>query len=320
MGVVVVIVVVVGVLVMTALLLAWGFQDWILYMPRVPGAIYNRDPNENQERSLRSPKFYNWEYDEVFIDTATPGVRLHAWIIYKLSDGLEPRNLPTVLFMHGNAGNIGHRLPFAEVVMLYSESNIMLVDYRGFGLSTGSPSEEGLIEDAQCALEYLQKCPDIDPDRIFLHGRSLGGAVCIGVANRLAALGPATTVGFRGLILENTFLSVRQLVKDRVQEIVNTESEDIRDMCDKIVDTFVWLDWDSASRITALPEGLDVLFISGSLDEIIPCDHMTKLYALAGPNISKSMLRVPLGDHNFSWGRLEYSRGLHSFLYDVCAK
>ncbi|GBG30033.1 Protein ABHD13 [Hondaea fermentalgiana] len=287
---------------------------WLPVARPVSGVISNRDPRDNEDPSLQSPVFYGLEFEEVFIQTPTPGVELHAWIIFAPAQG-PPKSLPTVLFLHGNAGNIGHRLPFAEDVVLYGNCNIMLVDYRGFGRSTGAPSEEGLIEDGMSALSYLRECPDVDPENIFLMGRSLGGAVSIALASKLATRA-GLDLGFRGLILENTFLSVPTLVRDHIRDTLSLDRGLMQELCTGAVNTVVWLDWNSASRIKALPEELDVLLISGVLDEIVPSSHMTKLYALAGPNVVKTLLRIPGGDHNFSWARPGYFRGLKAFLHE----
>merc|ERR1712087_602660 len=93
------------------------------------------------------------EYEDVNMKTKD-GLRIHGWFI----KGAEVTNdAPTVLFCHANAGNIGLRLPnFAELVKRL-DANIFALDYRGYGFSEGTPSEEGLIEDALCAWQWLEK-------------------------------------------------------------------------------------------------------------------------------------------------------------------
>lgn len=83
-------------------------------------------------------------------------------------------NAPTVLFLHGNAGNIGHRL--LNVVGLYQSlhCNIVMLEYRGYGLSQGTPSEEGLYMDARAALDYIASRKDFNHKEIIIFGRSLG--------------------------------------------------------------------------------------------------------------------------------------------------
>ena len=93
--------------------------------------------------------------------------------------------VPTVLYLHGNAGNIGHRL--VNVQGLYNSigCNVALLEYRGYGRSEGTPSEEGICMDAQAALDFLLTRSDINTEKILVFGRSLGGAVAIDLATRL---------------------------------------------------------------------------------------------------------------------------------------
>lgn len=95
----------------------------------------------------------------------------------------DPRKRNSLLIFHGNAGNIGHRLP--ELMSFFDrlEMNIFAIDYRGYGNSEGVPSEQGIALDAQVALDFMLNHPEIDPRRVFLYGSSLGGAVAIRLAH-----------------------------------------------------------------------------------------------------------------------------------------
>ena len=84
-----------------------------------------------------------------------------------------------LIYFHGNAGNIGSRLPNIQLIVKKCNTNVLILAYRGYGDSEGTPSEEGLKLDADATLEYAQSRDDIDNDRIFVFGRSLGGAVAI---------------------------------------------------------------------------------------------------------------------------------------------
>lgn len=108
---------------------------------------------------------------------------------------------------HGNAGNIGHRVPIAKVLQDTLQCNVFMLEYRGYGLSTGAPDEAGLKIDAQTALDYIQRRPETRNDTIVIYGQSLGGAVAI---NLVATHQEQGDIG--GLILENTFLSIRKLI------------------------------------------------------------------------------------------------------------
>jgi fermentation-respiration switch protein FrsA (DUF1100 family) len=85
--------------------------------------------------------------------------------------------------------------------------NVFMLEYRGYGLSSGDPNEKGLTIDAQCALDYIRNRKDLSTGKIVIYGQSLGGAVAIGLADKNQAAGD-----IKGLILENTFRSIRSLI------------------------------------------------------------------------------------------------------------
>ena len=107
----------------------------------------------------------------------------------------------TILYFHGNAGNIGHRVPNALLMLVNLKANVVLVDYRGYGKSEGEPSEDGLYLDAEATLDYVMTRPDLDKTKVLLFGRSLGGAVAV----RLASANPHRVAA---IVVENTFLSI----------------------------------------------------------------------------------------------------------------
>lgn len=124
------------------------------------------------------------------------GERLHAW----WASPPSPR-LGHVLVCHGNAGNITSRAVYARLLLAVG-FGVMLFDYRGYGHSSGSPSEEGTYRDARAARTALLARPGVDPGRVFYLGESLGGAVALELATHHP---PA------GLILQSTFTSVRDM-------------------------------------------------------------------------------------------------------------
>ena len=135
-------------------------------------------------------------YEEVNF-VAGDGVSLHGWFVPGRSD-------VTLLWCHGNGGNISHRLENLQLVHNELGLNVFLFDYRGYGRSEGKPSEQGTYLDAEAALSYLDSRKDILPDRIIYFGSSLGG----GVAVELAMLRSPY-----GLILESTFPSIRYMAR-----------------------------------------------------------------------------------------------------------
>lgn len=109
---------------------------------------------------------------------------------------------PVILFLHGNAGHIGHRWNKLKMLALL-EAPIFIIDYRGYGRSEGTPSEGGLYRDAEAAYAELQ-ARGYNPDKIVLYGESIGGAVAIDLASKKPV---------RAVIVEDTFTSVPEVVR-----------------------------------------------------------------------------------------------------------
>ncbi|MGB2601348.1 MAG: alpha/beta hydrolase [Candidatus Omnitrophota bacterium] len=135
-------------------------------------------------------------YEEIYFDTID-NKRLNGWFISNHDARF------TVIFSHGNAGNIAHRL--SKLCVLYDLGlSIFVYDYRGFGKSEGSPSEAGLYKDVRAAYNYLTKERNIPKENIILYGESLGGAVTIDLAREIAP---------RAFITEEAFTSIRDMAK-----------------------------------------------------------------------------------------------------------
>jgi hypothetical protein len=123
------------------------------------------------------------------------GLKLHAWHV-PAKDAAG-----TVLFCHGNAGNVSHRIETIAVLHKLG-MNVLVFDYRGYGKSEGRPTEEGTYRDAEAAWAYLVETRGEKPQRIVIHGRSLGGSVAAHLAmDRTAA----------GLIVESSFYDITEL-------------------------------------------------------------------------------------------------------------
>jgi fermentation-respiration switch protein FrsA (DUF1100 family) len=168
--------------------LAFAFQDQLLFQP--------------SSRLLATPEDAGMAYDTVHLKT-DDGETLHGWWIpaADVSRGTRPGEnaaTRTLLFFHGNAGNISGRL---ESVQQFRRLglNVLIVDYRGYGQSTGTPSEQGLYRDAAACWAHLTDERGIAPADIVVFGRSMGG----GPATWLAARHPPGA-----LILESVFTTV----------------------------------------------------------------------------------------------------------------
>lgn len=215
---------------------------------------------------------------------------MHAYYIRPPNISLQ-KNV-TVLMFHGNAGNVGHRLPIAKVLSDSLGCHVLMLEYRGYGLSTGAPDEIGLNVDSQTALDFVRKHPEMSKTKIVIYGQSLGGAVSVALLARNLDKATAGSqkekkaeTQIAGVILENTFLSIRKLIPS-----VLPPAKYISMLCHQ--------KWPSDEVIQTLPEnGPPILFLSGLKDEIVPPTMMRTLYELC--TIKRKTWKIfPSGDHN----------------------
>lgn len=173
---------------LAAMIAIYFAQALFIYAPQMP----TRD-------LVATPTDINLKYEDLTLTTAD-NESINAWYIPTQNTATKP-NTKTVLFFHGNAGNISHRL---ETIKIYNQLgfNLLIFDYRGFGISTGKPSEQGTYLDADTVWQYLINEKNLSAKDIIIAGRSLGG----GVASELAMkVQPAM------LILESTFTSMPEV-------------------------------------------------------------------------------------------------------------
>ena len=143
----------------------------------------------------RSPKERDLKYENVHLKTKD-GLKIHAWLISNQSETLK-----TILFFHGNAGNMGMWMDNIEQMVRRVGVNVLAIDYRGYGDSEGSPTEKGLLNDAEAALDFVIS-RKLEP---YILGRSLGGAVAIKLAKIRGQ-------DIKGIMVENTFTSISDMV------------------------------------------------------------------------------------------------------------
>lgn len=181
-----------GVLVSSFLTALYVLQEKILYLPSIPTRDYERTPDD-----------YNMQYVDVELRT-DDDVQLHAWLITQHESA---EDAPTLLYFHGNAGNMSHRL--IDVRFHYASGyNVLLVSYRGYGRSQGAPSQHGFQADARAAFAYLRDRSDIiNQNKLFVFGRSIGGACAIDLVAT-----HSDRACIKGLIVENTFTSIDDMI------------------------------------------------------------------------------------------------------------
>ncbi|ETM01024.1 hypothetical protein L917_02332 [Phytophthora nicotianae] len=300
-----------GTLCVGALLLLYMYQDRLLYFPTIPGA--SKFTKDNPP-GYRHPGEFSIDYEDLMIP-CKDGVKINAWLMKQK----EHTTRPTLIFFHGNAGSeliarillhsvktliltigllavdIGYRLPNAVQLFQKVGVNVLLVDYRGFGHSEGTPSEEGIKLDAEAVLDAMHARTDIDSSKLVAFGRSLGGAVSVYLAekepSRVAAV-----------VLENTFLSISAMVDALMPFLSYVKPLVLR------------MDWNNERAIQKIKQ--PILFIAGMQDELVPHSHMEKLRSLAASSQRVVWFPVPGGTHNDSWlrGGDKYYSELRQFL------
>lgn len=252
----------------------------------------------------RPAEFHIDQGESIYLPTPD-GETLHAYFVRPSNASL--RKNVTILAFHGNAGNIGHRLPIAKVLSDQLGCHVFMPEYRGYGLSTGAPDESGLTIDAQTALDYVRSHPEMQKTKIVLYGQSLGGAVTI----RLLASNLDKASGNRndtkdspkiaGVILENTFTSIRKLIP-----FIMPAARYISLLCHQR--------WPSDETIQTIPaNGPPILFLSGQKDEIVPPIMMRTLYDVCKIR-RKTWKAFRNGDHNSSVSEPGYFVAVMDFL------
>ncbi|KAL7469353.1 hypothetical protein ACHAXS_009618 [Conticribra weissflogii] len=325
--------------------LLYNYQNSLLYFPSIGGLPRRTSDNP---KNYRSPAEYGIPFETHWIP-CEDGVRIHSWLLLHREKNEDDDNdgekkTPTILFLHGNAGNIGIRLPNA--VQMYRHlrpANIWLIDYRGYGDSDDAKVDErGLKLDAEAVLRYIHNhnhnrnndgsgrskghLPHVERNRVFVFGRSLGGAVAFHMAhydrvhspendnipsrsnarsrnNVLDAKHDYPRPPLAGMIVENTFLSISTMVDYLLPYI----------------------------------DDIPTLFLAGKKDTLVPHDHMLGLFQIMkesrkitntngrgenfvgkGGRILK-MHVVKDGTHNETWmqGGREYWRAFKKFLEEA---
>ncbi|KAF2200125.1 alpha/beta-hydrolase [Delitschia confertaspora ATCC 74209] len=241
-------------------------QNEIIYPRNIPAGARTDIP--------RPAQFGITDYEELMIPTPD-GETLSCFFLR--ANKQHARNV-TVLMFHGNAGNIGYRLPIAKILEEDIGCNVLMLQYRGYGLSTGTPNEKGLMIDAQTGLDYIKQRPELKGTRIVLYGQSLGGAVSIALAARNLKEGDIS-----GIILENTFTSIRKLIPSAFPP-----ARYLAPLCHQI-----WPSEEMLPKVTGIP----ILFLSGLRDEIVPPSHMAQLYKVCHAKV-KVWRELPNGSHN----------------------
>ncbi len=248
------------------LVIIFVFQSNFIYFP--------------QKEIFETPDMAGLPYETISF-AAADGVKLSGWFI----PAEKPRGV--ILFCHGNAGNITHRL--ASILVFHRLGlSTFIFDYRGYGASEGKPSEKGTYLDAEAAWRYLTEEGHLPPTGIILFGRSLGGAI----ATRLAQ--DRTP---KALIVESTFTSVPDIAANIYPFLP--------------VRLLTRFDYNAREHIRKV--NCPVLIIHSTGDDIIPFAHGRRLFEAAKE--PKQFLEIA-GTHNdgFITSGASYEEGLDAFI------
>ena len=247
-------------------------QPRLLYYPQLPTRNIEVTPAE-----------FGLAFENVQL-IAEDGTQLHGWFV-PASDSRG-----TLLFNHGNAGNISHRIDSVELFHSLG-LNVLIYDYRGFGESEGKPSEAGTYLDVKAAWDYLLEERKIAAQQIVIFGRSLGAAV----AADLASQNPSA-----GVILESTFTSVPDMAASLYPWLPV-----------RWLTRFQYNNLEKVARITS-----PILVVHSREDEMIPYAHGEQLFARA--NEPKQFFELH-GSHDDGYhvSRTIYTEMLQQFLGEI---
>ncbi len=250
--------------------------------------IENRFVFHPDKNVYSTPDDRELEYDDVTFCTED-GLKLNGWFIPGKTKSPTGGNLFTLLWFHGNAGNISHRLESIKMLHDRVPINIFIFDYRQYGRSEGKISEQGTYIDAKAAFEYLHSRKDINHKKIIFFGCSLGSAVAVDLSLKERCC---------GLILETPFTSIKELAKFLypflpLGYIIQTKYDSIAKMKDVEV---------------------PLLIIHGDKDELVPIEQGRKLYESA--NEPKEFYTIQGATHNNTYivGGEEYFNTIRRFV------
>ncbi|MFB1487632.1 MAG: alpha/beta hydrolase [Thiocapsa sp. C3-sup] len=253
-----------GVILLNALL--WMLQPGMVFYPTRAIAA--------------TPADWGLAFEDVEL-TTDDGVRLHGWYIP------HPHATHTLLFFHGNAGNISHR---GDSIAIFNRLglSVLIIDYRGYGRSAGHPNESGLYLDALAAWDHLVEARGVDPTRILIFGRSLGASVAADLAARVPS---------GGVILESGFSSARDMARHLYPGLHRV--------------LYLRFDFDAAERLSRVRSPFLVLHSPD--DEIVPYTLGRKLFEAA--HEPKRFIDLQ-GDHNsgFLTSQPDYEGSLAAFI------
>lgn len=242
---------------------------------------------------VRTPMDLGLVYEAVTL-APSRDVKLACWFL-----PAPGRARGTVLFLHGNAENISTHI--GAVHWMPAEGfNVLLLDYRGYGRSTGVPTLEGVQADIDAAVRHLMDRPDVDRTRLVLFGQSLGGAL----AGWYAARG-TNRHAFRAVVIDSAFSSYRDIAREKLG--LHWSTRWLSGPAGLTID-----DDYSPVRVIGDISPTPLLLIAGARDSIVPSRHAERLFAQAGA--PKTLWQFPDAGHIAALNAPDARRRLVQFL------
>jgi len=234
---------------------------------------------------LQTPGNYGLAFDDVHFKTED-GVMLNGWFV------AYPGASTTLLWFHGNGGNIGHRSEHLKLLHDRLKIHIFIFDYRGYGKSEGKPSEQGTYKDGMAALAYLRSRKEVEPNKIVVFGQSLGAGVATEIAVRESCL---------ALILEAPFTSIRDMARVAFPWLP--------------IGPFLRTQYDNLAKIKKVQA--PILVLHGDRDEVVPFDQGKRVFA-AAPE-PKEFYTIQGSGHNDTYivGGEAYFKALKDFIEEA---
>lgn len=264
----------------------YNLQDLFVYHPQEP---------PESKFYIEQPTLYNLPYENINLVTMD-SVNIHSYLLKQPAANFG--RVPTIVFFHGNAGNIGQRLSTAHYFYNYCECNVLLVEYRGYGLSEGIASEKGFYKDGEAAINHLITRSDIDTTKIIVFGQSIGGAVVIDLALKF-------NEKLYAVMVENTFTTMPEIGRELFSGIPGISL---------LPDCFFKNQYRSIDKLKYIT--VPGLFISGQADTMIPPRMMKQLFDKSNSSM-KRLLKLADGNHNNTWLCPGYFQFVSKFIQEL---
>lgn len=269
-----------------AILAVVVWQERLIYIPDFP---------PNSRTIIWTPDRFGMSYESVML-TSPDNTITHNYYIPWQHQGA---NKIALVFCHANAGNLGHRLPIVKRLRERVDVAVFMPSYRGYGRSGGRPDERGIGMDVQTGLDWFRDRLDATGQSydLYAYGQSIGGAVAIELVCKNKDL-------FKGLIVENTFTSLPELIPSVLPIMAP-----FKFLCRQR-----WPSRDRLERYTGT--GLQVLILSGLADRLIPPAHSQALYKCihGHPGVTAKLVTFDKGAHNDTVLQPGYFASIEAFL------